>query len=364
MDKSAVAVRSFMMAPMYAQRDSLCSTEAVWQESSPLLAIGWREPARDITALTMQRMPVIACVGPAYTIQIWEHFGQRGNLLDSEQPLVLRSAYYAHTDEITALSWSPTMLQMASASEDMTLRLWDILDGTTRLQRPLTHVVRTLSWSPDGHLLAIGCDDNSIRVLNVITGCIDASYRGHSGGRYGIDALAWSPNGRYIASAGDDATVQIWEACTGKHVLTYEGHRGQWALVIAWSPDGRWLASGGDDVHVWSAFNGRRWQVYSAHEYTQNWIDALEWSPDGRLLASSSTDHTLHIWRAYTARTVRTVIHPGKREPCDGLKAHAIAWLPACSHYRSYKHYNQEEYCLAFASYDKTISLIRLPIEE
>ena len=163
MDKSAVAVRSFMMAPMYAQCNSLCNAEAVLQEISPLLAIGWRRPTRDITALTMQRMPVIACAGPTYTIQIWEHFGHRGNLLDSEQPLVLQSIYYAHTDEITALAWSPTMLQMASASEDMTIQLWDVLDGTMRLQRPLTRVVRTLSWSPDGHLLAIGCDDNSIR---------------------------------------------------------------------------------------------------------------------------------------------------------------------------------------------------------
>jgi FOG: WD40 repeat len=365
-----------------ALTDFALARPSIFQEYTSLLSLAWRGRSQML----------LACVGPAYTVQVWVYGeGETGTIMGAadglsacSQPLtcVLQTTYYEHSGEVTALAWSPVTLFIASASEDGVLRVWDAWTGNTYLVEQQTgSVVRTLSWSPDGCWLTIGYDDNSIRVLDISTRQVVASYAGHGCGRYGIDALAWSPDGQRLAAAGDDASVQIWDMRTGRKLLKYEGHREQWALVVAWSPDGHWVASGGDDIHVWNATTGECRQVYSAHEYTQNWIDALAWSPDGRSIATSSTDRVLNIWYVATARTIYSRTHPGSGEPCHGLRANALAWFPSFAGCKTPDlansvHQGQEHrtsgrasvqrasYCLAFASCDKTVSLIRLPIEE
>jgi WD40 repeat protein len=137
-------------------------------------------------------------------------------------------------------------------------------------------------------------------------------------------------------------------------LIVYTGHRDHWVLTVAWSPDGHWIASGGDDIHVWSIETGLCRQIYRKHEYTQHWIDHIGWSPDSSLIASTSTDSVLHIWDVWTGFTIQTQTHPGGEVPCRGLLTNALAWLPDTSTEVPYQGY------LAFASNDKTVSLIGL----
>jgi WD40 repeat protein len=311
------------------------------------LAVTWRNWKAQIDSV--EKVLSIACVGPAHTVEIW-------NCHPYSIPVYSCAlTYYGHADEITALVWSPDTTLLASASEDHTVQIWDAHTGyAVMIYRGQHSGVRALGWSPDGCYLTIGCDDNVVRTVHILEQRVSMVYNGHAQGFYGIDAVAWSPDGQYVASAGDDNMVQVWDALTGQPLMVYLGHRDRWVLTVAWSPDGRWIASGGDDIHIWSLQTGLCKQIYSKHEYTQYWVDHIGWSPDGSLIASTSTDSVLHIWDVWTGFTIQTQMHPGRENPCHGLLTNALAWLPDASMTVPYKG------CLAFASYDKTVSLIGL----
>jgi WD40 repeat protein len=72
-----------------------------------------------------------------------------------------------------------------------------------------TNEVTAISWSPDGRYIASGSWDHTVQVWNAKTGQPLVIYRGHSDN---VDALAWSPDGRLIASGSWDRTVQVWQA--------------------------------------------------------------------------------------------------------------------------------------------------------
>ena len=183
MEQSAVAVRSFSM-------DHGCVCQAYLGAHTDLVALAWRGRSRTL----------LACVGPAHTVEVWAYWegapeaeasgavralnsttavrSQRlESAFDRRSACVLQTTYYEHTGEVTALAWSPVASMIASASEDGTVRVWDARTGVTCLvERQACVAVRTLSWSPDGCFLAIGCDDNSIRVLDLQKPCSAVSY--------------------------------------------------------------------------------------------------------------------------------------------------------------------------------------------
>ncbi|MBX3349791.1 MAG: PD40 domain-containing protein, partial [Nitrospira sp.] len=68
--------------------------------------------------------------------------------------------------------------------------------------------VRNLVVSPDGKVLVSASDDQTIKFWDLSTGRNFRTLKGHSGP---VRGLAFSPDGTRLASASWDRTVKLWE---------------------------------------------------------------------------------------------------------------------------------------------------------
>lgn len=226
-----------------------------------------------------------------------------------------------HANRITRIVFSPDGATLASASEDRTIRLWNVATGAHKhtLSGHQSYIY-SVAFSPDRLTLASGSENGRIRLWNVTTGQYRVTLEGH---KDVVRSVAFSPDGKTLASGSSDRTIRLWNATTGLYKVTLEGHFENVNSVV-FSPDGKTLASGSADntIRLWNATTGFHKQTLTGH--TEGVYD-IAFIEDGQTLASKSSDRTIRLWDAVTGQHKDTLTVSNFRNVAISLDRQLLA---------------------------------------
>jgi serine/threonine protein kinase len=209
-----------------------------------------------------------------------------------------------HSGPVRAVAVTPDGARAVSASDDQTLRCWDLQTGqTTQVLRGHTGAVTGVAVTPDGYHAVSASDDKTLRIWDLQTG----QSRVLTGHTDDVDSVAMLPGGRRFISGSHDGELRIWDVETGQTVGVLGPHTH--AMVfdsLAATPDGRRAITGLTDgtLRVWNLGTGQAVSVLTGHTAL---VDSVALTPDGHRAISGSWDLTLRVWDLKTYQALRTL---------------------------------------------------------
>jgi WD40 repeat protein len=224
-----------------------------------------------------------------FSIRIW-------NVLSGE----LGPACVGHRDHIWAMCFRADGKALLTASVDKTARIWDRVTGKP-LSPPLHHpeLVGAGALSSDGTIAATICRDRA-RFWEVNTG------EERIGVLQGTGAylVAFSPEGRTLAVSQNNTIVQLWDMQTKRLQHTFNVPRH--ITAFGFSPDGALLAAGDERgaIKLWNTQTGKVLHTLVGHRHR---IGCVAISPDGKTLASGGEDHVVKLWDVRTGQEVASL---------------------------------------------------------
>jgi hypothetical protein len=121
-------------------------------------------------------------------------------------------ATFTNSGEPSRIAFSPSGRQLAVASWDSTITIWDV--QTRRALHVLAgHAlgVDGIAYSPDGRLLASASLDDTVRIWEPSSGRLLRVWREQQP----VSSVAFSSDGSQVVTADALGTISIWDACTG-----------------------------------------------------------------------------------------------------------------------------------------------------
>ncbi|OQV03579.1 WD domain-containing protein [Cladophialophora immunda] len=208
-----------------------------------------------------------------------------------------------HKHYLNAVAFSADGEKLASASNDGTIKIWDL--GRVQCVQTLTEHncgVTAVAFSKKSALLASASIDGTIKTWNTDNGkCVQTLTTHNHNNPYGWE-VAFSPDGTKFVSWERDNTVGIWNTSSGVCVLILEHHSRVCSAALSF--DGAKLASASDaTIKIWDSTGGQCLQTLTGHHI--GGVDALAFSHDGKLLVSASRSGIITIWNVDSGEHIR-----------------------------------------------------------
>ncbi|MEM9772418.1 MAG: WD40 repeat domain-containing protein [Cyanobacteria bacterium P01_D01_bin.73] len=244
---------------------------------------------------------------------------------------------------IEEVSFSPDGSTILVVSPYGVVELWDVATGKLRRTLELCdpknciktsdaapngndgHIdfVKDASFSPDGRTILSASDDGTVKVWDVQTGELVRTFGEYSkrGLEDGVRAARFSPNGSTIMDTNGQR-VRLWNVQTGERLYLEEGRKLS-TLPATFNSDGTIVAIARDDfpsrIKILDAKTGEMLRTFEAEEQT---IASLAFSPDGDALAIGNIGGVVSLWNPETGEKLRTLLNWGES------RVDAVAFSP------------------------------------
>lgn len=138
--------------------------------------------------------------------------------LAQDQGLIIRQG---HTSAINVVTYSPDGKFVISASNDNTIKMWDVKSGIDiKTFAGHTSAVKCIEMSADAKTILSGDNDGNIMVWDMHgNGKPKKSIKAHEGG---INVIKLFPDGKSYLSGGEDMKVKKWAFASGELEKTYD----------------------------------------------------------------------------------------------------------------------------------------------
>jgi WD40 repeat protein len=280
----------------------------LWQLCQDSSRHTWSAHRGGVSALTFSPDSLtLATSGDDQCVRLWDMASRRHIKL-----LGYRNSGYRSG----ALAYAPDGKTLAIAAQaTRAVHLWDVAERRERATLQQQAAIVALAFTPDGKLLATGCEDGTVHLWNMDTQRELSTLKGHT---RPLCYMAFSPNGRTLASAGRDSTVRLWDVAERSAIATLKGHTGE-VFSLSFSPDGQKLASAATDstVRLWDVAGKERPNVLRGQRGV---VLAVAFSPDGSTLAAGGGDGTIRLW------------DPGTKDIVAMLRGHTMGHIRALAY--------------------------------
>ncbi len=259
-------------------------------------------------------------------------------LVQSEELCTLGS----HSNVVQLIAFSPDGRSVATASQDNTLKLWDVPGRREIAAIVYENAISGLAFSVDGKLLAVGTGTD-VRSYDPVTG---REATGRSSYPDDVSSIAFSPDGkklavysgkvvqlldpvtrreiwrgqfpdgwrvtfspdsRMLAIGTTQGSVILWDVVAQSQIARWPGHRFLYVGSLEFSPDGRLLAVACGGVKAALVWDLATLQLTKRVETGAGWIGSVTFSPDGKTAAISADDQTITLFDRTTWQVMRTL---------------------------------------------------------
>ena len=207
--------------------------------------------------------------------------------------------FRAHTDWVTAVTFTPDDNAILSASVDKTVRSFELTRQNSSSSVTHTGPIQCIAVSRDGQFVATGSNDKTVKIWNLATGQLLTTLAGSTDR---VNAVSFGAKNELV-SAGDDQQLRWWSIETGRELRSVK--TGGTIFNLAHN-DGNWAVVWNRDREKFTSFErySNDGKGLSEVYETGREISCAILSADASLGISGGEDGTVRIWNLQSKERV------------------------------------------------------------